>query len=121
MQTFASERLQFVTGKGVKLPARLVLVEPRMRVERQSFNAATISPVTGQPGNAAPSDKRVLYVEIIYPLDEKPAQLRVVPPMDTQGCASAEIGFVGYQKALRIIDFRYLSRQVKLNLDWEDP
>ena len=121
MQTFATERLQFITGKGVKLPARLELVEPRMRVERQSLIAGTINPVTRQPVKAAPSDKRVLYAEIIYPFDEKPAQLSIVPPMDAQGMVSAEIGFVAYHRAMPIIDFRYLNRQVKLNLDWEDP
>ena len=121
MQIFASERLQIITDKDVKLPARLELVEPRMRVERQSLVAGTINPVTRQPVKAAPSDKRVLYAEIIYPFDEKPTQLSIVPPMDARGIVSAEIGFVAYHKAMPIIDFRNLSRQVKLNLDWEDP
>jgi len=121
MQTFATERLQFITGEGVNLPARLALVEPRMRVERQSPAAGAINPITRQPVKGAPADKRVLYAEIIYPFDEKPAQLSIVPPMDAQGIASAEIGFVAYHRAMPIIDFRYLGRQVKLNLDWEDP
>lgn len=121
MQTFATERLQITTGKGVKLPARLALVEPRMRVERPSLIVGTVNPVTGQTVKAAPSDKRVLYAEIIYPFDEKPAQLNIVPAMDAQGMASAEIGFVAYHRAMPIIDFRYLNRQVTLNLDWEDP
>jgi len=121
MQTFATERLQFITGEGVKLPAKLALVEPRMRVERQSPAAGSINPITRQPVKGAPSDKRVLYAEIIYPFDEKPAQLSIIPLMDAQGIVSAEIGFVAYHRAMPIIDFRYLSRQVKLNLDWEDP
>ena len=121
MQTFATERLQFVTGKGVNLPAMLELVEPRMRVERPSLIAGTINPVTRQPVKVAPLDKRVLYAEIIYPFDEKPEQLSIVPPMDAQGMVSAEIGFVAYHRAMPIIDFRYLNRQVKLNLNWEDP
>ena len=59
MQTFATERLQFITGEGVKLPAKLALVEPRMRVERQSPAAGSINPITRQPVKGAPSDKRV--------------------------------------------------------------
>ena len=121
MHIFATERLQFITGKGVKLPARLALVEPRMRVERQSLVAGTINPLTRQPVKPAPTDKRVLYAEIIYPFDEKPAQLSIVPPMDEQGFAAAEIGFVAYHEAMPIIDFRYLSQPAKLNLDWDDP
>ncbi len=121
MHTFASERLQFVTGKGVNLPARLELVEPRIRVARPSPAAGSINPITRQPVKGAPSDKRVLYAEIIYPFDEKPTQLIIVPPMDAEGIVSAEIGFVAYHRAMPIIDFRYLGRQVNLNLDWEDP
>lgn len=121
MQIFAAERLQITTGKGVKLPARLALVEPRMRVERPSLVAGTVNPVTGQTVKAAPADKRVLYVEIIYPFDEKPAQLKILPPMDAPGIVSAVIGFVAYHRAMPIIDFRYLNQQVKLNLNWEDP
>ena len=121
MHTFASERLQFITGKGVNLPARLELVEPRIRVARPSPAAGSINPITRQPVKGAPSDKRVLYAEIIYPFDEKPTQLIIVPPMDAEGIVSAEIGFVAYHRAMPIIDFRYLGRQVNLNLDWEDP
>ena len=48
MHTFASERLQFITGKGVNLPARLELVEPRIRVARPSPAAGSINPITRQ-------------------------------------------------------------------------
>ena len=121
MHVFATERLQFITDKGVILPAELTLVEPRLRVERQSLAAGAINPVTRQPVKAAPADKRVLYAEIIYPFDEKPAQLSIVPQMNSQGFVWAEIGFVAYHEAMPIIDFRYLSQPAKLNLDWEDP
>lgn len=121
MHTFASERLQFITDRGIKLPAKLELVEARMRVDRQALFAGAINPYTRRRIPGAPTDKRVLYAEIIYPFDQKPAQLTIVPPMDAEGFVSAEIGFVAYHKAMPIIDFRYLSRQVNLNLDWEDP
>ena len=65
MQTFATERLQFVTDEGVNLPARLELVEARKRVDRQSPFASMINPMTRQRVVSAPEDKRVLYAEII--------------------------------------------------------
>ena len=40
MQAFATRRLQFVTGKGVTLPARLELVEARERVDRAGSGVA---------------------------------------------------------------------------------
>ena len=121
MQTFATERLQFITGKGVKLPAKLELVEPRMRVNRQSPFAGMINPLTRQRVKGEPEDKRVLYAEIIYTFDEKPQQLTIIPPVDEQGVASTAIGFIAYHKTVPIIDFRYLSQQATLNLNWEDP
>jgi hypothetical protein len=121
MQIFANERLQFIADKGMALPARLVLVEPRMRVDRESVFAGMINPMTQQRVKSAPDDKRVLYAEIIYPFDQKPKQLTIIPPLDDQGVVMANIGFLAYHKAVPIIDFRYLGQPVTLNLDWQDP
>jgi hypothetical protein len=122
MHKFSTERLQFVTGKGEKLPAQLELVEPRMRIDRQSPFAGMINPMTRQRVREAPADKRVLYAEIIYPFPrEKPRQLTIVPPVNDQGITSTTIGFIAYHKAVPIVDFRYLSQQATLNLDWKDP
>jgi hypothetical protein len=121
MQAFATRRLQFVTGEGVTLPAKLELVEPRQRVDRQSAYAGMINPLTRQRVQGAPADKRVLYAEIIYPFDEKPDQLKIIPPLDDQGFVTANIGFVAYHQAVPIIDFRYLGQTATLNLDWNDP
>ena len=130
MQTFATERLQFITEKGVKLPARLKLVEPRTRVDRLSPFAGMINPMTRQRIRGAPADKRVLYAEIVYPFPQteidqektlKPAQLKIIPPLDDKGFATANIGFIAYHQAVPITDFRYLGHPATLNLDWEDP
>ena len=121
MRTFANERLQFITDEGVKLPARIELVESRNRIDRQSPYAGMINPTTRQRVREAPADKRVLYAEIIYPFDKKPKQLQIVPPMDERGVVSANIGFLAYHKAVPIVDFRYLGQTAKLNLDWQDP
>jgi len=121
MQAFATQRLKFVTGEGVTLPAKLVLAEPRQRVDRQSAYAGMINPLTRQRVQDAPADKRVLYAEIIYPFDGKPDQLKITPPLDDQGFVTANIGFVAYHQAVPIIDFRFLGQTATLNLDWQDP
>jgi hypothetical protein len=121
MQTFATERLQFITGEGVTLPAKLVLAEPRQRVDRQSAYAGMINPLTRRRVQEAPADKRVLYAEIIYPFDGKPDQLKIIPPLDDQGFVTANIGFVAYHQSVPIIDFRFLGQAANLNLDWQDP
>jgi hypothetical protein len=60
MRTFANERFKFVTETGKVLPARLELVEPRLRVDRKSPFAGMINPLTRQRVPEAPADKRVL-------------------------------------------------------------
>ena len=121
IQSFASERFRFVTNTGETLPARLELVEPRLRVNRKSPFAGMINPLTRQRVPDAPADKRVLYAEILYPFEGRPEQLTIMPPLDDSGIADVTIGFIAYHKSVPIIDFRYLGLPAKLNLDWRDP
>lgn len=121
MQAFATKRLQFKTDEGVHLAAKLELVEPRKRVDRQSAFTGMINPMTRPRFGEAPADKRVLYAEIIYPFDRKPKQLQIIPPKDERGIVSATIGFLAYHQAVPIVDFRYLGEAANLNLDWQDP
>ena len=94
MQTFSNERLQFITDEGVKLSAKLKLVEARTRVDRFSPFAGMTNPISRQRVREAPADKRVLYAEIIYAFVKKPIRLQIVPPMDAQGMVLASIGFI---------------------------
>lgn len=121
MKTFATERFQIVTDKGKKLNAELKLVEPRMRVDRQSPFAGMVNPFTRQRVPEAPKDKRVLYAEIVYPFKGKPKTLTIIPPRDKEGRPTVSIGFIAYHKAVPIIDFRYLGAPAKVNLNWDDP
>jgi hypothetical protein len=121
MHRFSTEQLQFVTETGEKLQGQLKLVEPRLRVDRNSPYAGMRSPTTGQRVPTAPTDKRVLYVEISYPFTERPKQLTIVPPHDEQDRALVSIGFIAYHKAIPIIDFRYLGAAATVTLDWDDP
>jgi len=121
MKTFAAERFQIVNDKGKILNAELKLVEPRMRVDRQSPFSGMINPYTKQKVPDAPEDKRVLYAEIVYPFQGKPKTLTLIPPLDKEGLPAISIGFIAYHKAVPIIDFRYLGAPSKVNLNWDDP
>ncbi len=121
LRRFASQTMQFITETGETLPAELRLVEPRLRKERYSPFAGTINPTTRQPVPEPPADKRVLYAEIVYPFTERPNALTVVPPVDENGISVVNIGFIAYHKSVPVIDFRYLSKSVTLELDWTDP
>jgi len=122
LRQFADSTFQFVTDTGEKLPAKLALVEPPLRTDRQSPFAGMINPMTRQPVPEAPADKRVLYAEIDYPFGEqRPKQLTMVPPLDEEGRAQVTIGFLAYHKSVPVIDFRYLGAPATLNLDWQDP
>ncbi|MDH3671054.1 MAG: hypothetical protein OES46_07785 [Gammaproteobacteria bacterium] len=121
LRVFSSKKFQFVTETGEKLPAQLQLLEPRLRKDRKSPFAGMINPITRQRVPEAPSDKRVLYVELVYPFKEKPKELTIIPPLDEEGRALVTIGFIAYHKAVPIIDFRYLGAAAHVTLEWEDP
>ncbi|MFB3090038.1 MAG: hypothetical protein ACE1ZG_01660 [Gammaproteobacteria bacterium] len=121
LQKFANNKFQFVTDIGENLPAKLILIEPRLRIDRKSRFAGKINPYTRQRIPEVPEDKRVLYVEISYPFKTKPETLTIIPPLDEEGRALVSLGFIAYHKSVPIIDFRYLGQAAKLNLDWPDP
>ena len=121
IEQFANNTLKFIDDDGRVLPAQLVLVEPRLRVDRKSPFAGMINPYTRQRVAAAPADKRVLYAEIIYPFEGRPASITMIPPLDDEGNVEVTMGFIAYHKAVPVIDFRYLGAPAKLNLDWVDP
>ena len=121
MEHFADHTFRVLTESGEKLPARLDLVEPRIRVDRKSPFAGMINPITRQRVPSAPADKRVLYAEISYPFSQRPAELTFVPPQEDDGLAVVSIGFIAYHKSVPIIDFRYLGAPARVQLDWSDP
>ena len=121
IEHFANNKLKFITDDGTTLPAQLTLVEPRMRVDRRSPFAGMINPYTRQRVAEPPADKRVLYAEIVYPFEGKPAHITMAPPLDDDGRVEVTLGFIAYHKAVPVIDFRYLGAPAKLNLDWSDP
>ena len=118
---FATNTLKFTTNEGETLAAELVLVEPRMRVDRRLPFAGMISLYTRQRVPEPSADERVLYAEIIYPFEGKPDSIIMVPPLDVEGLAKVTLGFIAYHKSVPVTDYRYLEAPATLNLDWADP
>ena len=79
--------------------------------------------ITGQPlPNIDAQEEIVVFVEIEYPLFGHSTTLSIKPPTsDEADNVAANIGFVAYHLGLPVNDFRYLSGEVMLDLDWEDP
>ena len=121
LRRFSDTGLQFITESGEKLQAQVKLVEPRLRVDRNSPFAGMLNPTTRRVVPDAPTDKRVLYAELVYPFSGKPQQLTMVPPLDDNGQALVNIGFIVYHKSVPVIDFRYLGAPSRLMLNWDDP
>ena len=118
---FSENGLQFVTDSGRALKAELRLAEPRLRKDRYSPFAGMINPFTRGRVPEAPADKRVLYVELVYPFGgTAPKKLTIAPPLDADGRAKVSIGFIVFHKSVPVIDFRYLGAPSTLTLD-EDP
>ncbi len=121
MRRFAEHGLRVTTDSGERLQPELLLVEPRLRIDRRSPFAGMISPYTGRRVPEPPADKRVLYAELKYPFRGQPRALAFAPPSGADGRPKVSIGFIAYHKTVPVIDFRYLSAPARLALDWDDP
>ena len=117
----ADNVFKVITDSGEKLPVTVDLVEPRMRIERPSPFVGSINPYTRQRIPGPPDDKRVLYAELVYPFTGKPKSLTFIPPLDENGIPRASIGFICYHDGVPVVDFRQLTNENTLNLDWQDP
>jgi hypothetical protein len=121
LQEFSSKTFQVIADGGVELQAVLNRAEPRLRKDRYSPFAGMVNPTTRQRAPEPPADKRVLYVELDYPFSGRPASLTFVPPLGAGGVPAVTMGFIAYHMSVPVIDFRYLSGPVTLDLDWSDP
>ncbi len=121
LRGFSEQTFQVFADTNTRLPVRLDLVEPRMRVQRYSPLVGSLNPYTGRPIPGPPEDKRVLYVELSYPFDGKPKSLTFIPPIDEKGFPAVSMGFICYHLGVPVIDFRQLSEKSTLQLVWDDP
>jgi hypothetical protein len=121
-QRIVADRVfQVITDTGEKLPVTIDQVEPRLRIDRPSPFAGIINPYTRQLIPGPPDDKRVMHVELLYPFSDKPKSLTFIPPIDEKGIPRASIGFIVYHLKVPVVDFRQLTDENILHLDWDDP
>lgn len=100
---------------GDPLPGRIERIAGRRRVVRDD--------ITGEPLPVQDEESEpVVVVEFRQPLGERPRRLTLRPPGNPRtGAAGADLGFVLYHRGIAVNDFRYLSREETVELDWEDP
>lgn len=114
--------IQFVSEEGKKLKLiEIPLFEPRLRIDRYSPFSNLGTNIPGAMINRPPDDKRVYYAELIFELKEHPKTIIINPPKDSNSNALVNIGFLLFHKNVPVIDFRYLSANETLYLDWDDP
>lgn len=108
-------RQQFILQSGNRtLIGKIKIVEPRFRKPGTSISA-------GKPDSTL-RNKKIIYVEIEYPIPSKIGQVSFTPPMQKNLLSSpANVGFIVYHKTIPVNDLRFLVTKEKLNLDWEDP
>lgn len=109
------EQLIVKADSGETLSPKVVEVTSRPRLVRDE--------ITGDPLPEQPEDgEEVVLLKLRYPLQSRPKTLRITPPYrpGTEYVA-ANIGFVTFHNGLPVNDFRYLSAEITLDLDWDDP
>jgi len=118
---FSKEVFRIVPHDEQAIVAQLKLTEPRERIARANPFTGMMNPITRRSVPGPPADKRVLYIELIYPFQKRPQRLTIIPPLNKAGQPQVSIGFIVYHRNVPVIDFSYLSEAIRLNLDWEDP
>ncbi len=114
LQQFFSEDCVVRADGGDPLIGRVKILLGRRRLVRDE--------ITGEPLPNQPADAEVVvYAELTYSLKSRPATLSLQPPLGSGARASANIGFVLYHEGLPVNDFRYLSAEETVDLDWVTP
>ena len=121
MERFAREKFQIIADGADALTATWRFSESRERKDRSSPVNGVVHPLTRQKASEQPDKGRVLHAELDYFFDQKPKTLTFVPPMDDDGRALLDMGFIVFQKDVPVIDFRKLTGPATLIIDWEDP
>ena len=102
-----------IEADGQPLTGVVERITPAKRVIRDE--------VTGDPMAEQPVDAEVVIrLTLRFPLQGQPDSLTLNPPQ-RDGRATASIGFVCYHQGLPVNDFRYLSAEATVDLDWDDP
>lgn len=96
------------------LLGEIKVIEQRVRIPRSSLYTGLV--------DSTLLNKKIIYVEIEYPLSSKIKLLSITPPiLEEYRTSLANIGFIVYHKAIPVNDLRYLGVTEPLHLDWNDP
>jgi len=113
LERFFSQDL-VIEADGKPLRGGVLQMVPRKRLKRDE--------TTGEPLPPQGDEEDILFAEFVYPFEVPPKTLSIKPPKDQEhGFVSTSIGIMTYHMGLPVMDFRYLSRQETIQLDWEDP
>ena len=111
LERFAAHDLVIVADQGPPLPVRILGIEPRERLRRDEITGDEL------PVEAGEKNETTLFVQLSYPLRDRPRTLTLFGPRGD----SAGVGFVAYHEGIAVNDFRYLTGEQTLTLDWGDP
>lgn len=96
------------------LKGKIELIEQRNRIPRASLYTGI--------ADSTLMNKKIVYVEVSYELKKSSARIDIVPPIqEGYTTTMANIGFIVYHNTIPVNDLRYLSTEVTLFLNWEDP
>lgn len=122
MRDFSKTGLSIHRLDGAGLPVSVTAVEARMRVDRASPQAGKIDPMSGMRMPEPPEDPRVVYIELFYDFEgRRPDALKFSPPVAEAGEVPVTIGSIVFDRGVPVTDYRYLSENIVLRLDWQDP
>ena len=104
-----------IRADGKILSGDILKQEVRPRIYRASL-------YTGVVDTAKNLSPFVVFIEIKYPITNRPNAISITPPIE-EGYNStfANIGFIAYHKSIPINDLRYLGNEEIVRLDWTDP
>lgn len=122
LKNFSNNIFSIRSGSGDALAVEVLLIEPRIRVDRASPISGKIDPITGRKIPKPPEDPRVIYVELNYDFSgQKPDRLEFRAPTDAEGNPLLSIGMIVFDREVPVTDFRYLTTAAKLSINWDDP
>jgi len=110
LSTFFGEDFVIFAEDGVPRPGRVREMGSRDRMRRDEITGEPLTQVDGEV-------ETVVYTRLEYPFEGRPRTLTI----GGSSASQAGIGFVVYHDGIAVNDFRYLTRQQTLDLDWTDP
>jgi hypothetical protein len=110
---FFREDLIVRADGGRAAPGRVTQIGPRRRLGRDA--------ITGEPLAAGEDEgEQVIFAVLEYALPKRAGTI-TIESIPVEERPAAGVGFVAYHLGLPINDFRYLSREQTVDLDWSDP